>query len=129
MVITILKGDQKLTGDEVEVLDSPFIRRLDSFFSNDTRIKQLQAFLKDRGHKLTLSEIQAFFQVARENAIAEFDHETFEEMQTYKDDHPDQIANSAQAAFKGNQELLANYQAIYQSFLAFWMAERSRLAS
>lgn len=124
-----MEGDQELTGDEVKVLDSPFIRRLDSIFSNNTRIEQLQAFLNDRGHKLTLSETQAFFRVAREHSIAVYDHETFEEMQTYMDDYSDQLADSTRAAFKGNQKLLANYDAIYKSFLVFWMEERSKLAS
>lgn len=117
----MMEGDPKLTENEVKVLDSPYIQRMDPFFSNGGRIEELQAFLNNRGHNLTLSETQAFFPVAREHTIAVYDHETFEESQAYMVDEAGKLAERAHAAFDGNEKLLVNHYKIYRSFLVFWM--------
>lgn len=58
--------------------------------------------------------------MAREHIIAVYDHETFDEMQAYIDDHPNQLADSARATFQGNDKLISNHQDIYGLFLDLW---------
>lgn len=58
--------------------------------------------------------------MARDNIVALFDHDSFEEMEAYKEAHPNSLAEKADVAFQGNGKLVSSCYEIYDDLLDFW---------